>query len=121
MRSLPKVCWVIAAPSAEEILRAARQLAPASARFVELRLDYLADPTRGPDIVRELTRARTLVLVTLRSRAAGGRYDGAPETQLHVLEECVRAGATIVDLEVESAEQIRADSLSGLRRSGRLL
>ncbi len=121
MARLPKICWSLAPVSVGEALRLACQTKPAAQRFVELRLDYLADPVQAPDAVRLLRRARIPAIATLRCVPAGGMYAGTLEQQLRILEECGRAGAEILDLEIESAERAGRAAVARLRGPARLL
>lgn len=121
MRKLPRIFWTIAAPSGEEVLAQARAIGPASERFVEVRLDYLADPSRSAALIACLRRARIPVLATLRSTQAGGHYAGSVEEQLRILKEAARAGAQIVDVEIESAEQAGPGPLAAIRHTAELL
>lgn len=121
MRSLPRICWTLAAGTSREVLAAARRIAPAGARFVEVRLDYLADPAESAALISRLRRARIPVLATLRSAAAGGRYEGSLDEQLRILAEAGEAGAEIVDVEVESAERAGRSTLRRIRRAASLM
>lgn len=121
MPGLPRVCWTVGVPTVEEVLRRARGLKPPSARFVEIRLDYLTDPARSADAIRGLKRLKIMTIATLRSVAAGGRFSGSVEHQLAVLGDCGQAGAFIVDLEIESAERAGQRAVAALRKPARLL
>ena len=107
MAQLPRVCITVTGATVEEMLGQARHAAGAS-RFVELRLDYLANPARSPEAVQTVRRARIACIATLRSAAAGGKFEGSAEDQLHILEKAGLAGARLVDLEIESAEHLGA-------------
>lgn len=67
-----------------------------------------------------LSKAGARPIATLRTTAAGGKYGGSVQQQIELLRECGKAGAAIIDLEVESAEQ--ADSvLNSLPTAAQLL
>ena len=121
MAHFPRVCWTLSAATARAVLASARRIRPLSARFVEVRLDYLTNPEQGPQIIKALGRSRIPAIATLRSAAAGGRYPGSLEGQLRILQACATAGASIVDLEIESAEQAGPAAVAGLGRDARLL
>ena len=121
MPHFPRVCWTLAAASAEGALACARRIRPPSARFVEVRLDYLANPEQGPQVMQALRRSRILAIATLRTIGAGGKYPGSLEQQLRILQACAKAGADIVDLEIESTEQAGPAAVAGLRRDALLL
>ncbi len=110
----------MAGTTAEELLTRARRAALTS-RFVELRLDYLAQPELSQEVVRNLCRARIPTIATLRSAAAGGNYGGSAEDQLQILESTAQAGASLIDLEIESAEHLGVQAVRHLRRSAPLM
>ena len=116
MQHFPRVCWTLAAATAEEILGCARRIRPPSARFVEVRLDYLADAEQGSQVMQALRRSRIPAIATLRTTRAGGKYPGQPGQQLRILQACAEAGASIVDLEIESAERAGPAAVAELRR-----
>ena len=120
MADFPRVCVTVSGGTAEELLARARRAA-LSSRFVELRLDCLGRPERSAEVVRDLRRARVPSIATLRSAAAGGNFGGSAEEQLHILQSAAQAGASLVDLEIESAEHLGAQAVRSLRRSTRLL
>ncbi len=111
----------MAAATPEEVLARARKVRPQSARFVEVRLDYLEDPRQGPRLFQALRRSRVQAIATLRSKAAGGCYAGTLEEQLRLLAACGNAGAAMLDLEIESAEQAGHMAVAQLRRPAHLL
>lgn len=119
MKTLPRVCWTIAAERAGEVMAQVRSTP--GVRFVELRADYLLDPDEAPGIIRKLRRMRIEVLVTLRSLAAGGRYAGGLGEQLGLLTAYGGAGAAAVDLEIESAERAGAAPVAALRDQAALV
>ena len=121
MPHFPRVCWTLAAATAEGVLAHSRQIRPPSARFVEVRLDYLESPEQGPKVMQALRRRRIPAIATLRTTVAGGKYSGSLEEQLRILQACGKAGADIVDLEIESAERAGRGAVAQLRRDARLL
>lgn len=111
----------MAAPTVDEMVRRVRQLKPASERFVELRLDHLANPEDSPKAVHSAIRAQARVIATLRSTRAGGNFTGSVAEQLKVLKACAKAGAAIVDLEVESAEEAGKHAVEDMHGRAQLL
>src|ERR1700752_3121195 len=93
-----------------------RQLRAAarSSRCCELRLDWLAGRKNLEQALRALPSAllqsrrhrKLTVIVTLRRRAAGGRFGGAQTEQIRYLLQAVAAGCDWCDLEIESAEKL---------------
>jgi len=114
------MCWTLAAGTGKEVLARAAKL-EAAGRFVEVRLDYLADPGESAALIGRLRRGRASVLATLRSAAAGGRFQGSLDEQLRILAEAGEAGAEIVDVEVETAERAGAPALRRIRRAAALM
>ncbi len=121
MRHFPPICWTVAVSTVEEVLARARRVKPQWARFLELRLDYLTDAEQGPQAIRPLRSSRIQTIATLRSAPAGGKYGGSIEEQLRILKACGKAGAEIVDLEIESAERAGRAAVRELRGPAFLL
>lgn len=123
--SLPKVCVTVAGRSLRELTAFAKNEAKHFG-FVELRLDYLsADALRDlaglTRLVSGLRKSRIELIATLRSAAAGGEFGGSAEEQLEILETVAGAGASLVDLEVESAEHLGQATVRGLGKLAPLM
>jgi 3-dehydroquinate dehydratase/shikimate dehydrogenase len=127
--SLPRVCVTVAGRNLRELGVYARKEARHFGRtlgFVELRLDYLSaaalrDFAGITKLIRELRKQHVAVIATLRSAAAGGQFAGSAEEQLAVLEVAARAGASLVDLEVESAEHLGREVVRRLHKLAPLM
>jgi 3-dehydroquinate dehydratase/shikimate dehydrogenase len=122
-----KICGVVAAESAGEMIR---QLARAlkSTRTVELRLDWLREDLEIVKFLARLARAteekaagfaRTTLIATCRRREGGGRYRGTIAQQLVHLAEALRAGCEWYDLEIESAARCPRELVDVLLGEGR--
>ena len=122
-----KICGVVAAESAGEMIR---QLARAlkSTRTVELRLDWLREDLEIVKFLARLAKAteekaaglsRATLIATCRRREGGGRYRGTIAQQLVHLAEALRAGCEWYDLEIESAERCPRELLDVLLGEGR--
>jgi 3-dehydroquinate dehydratase/shikimate dehydrogenase len=83
-----------------EIQEAAKQ----GARFIELRLDFLA---RAPDFKRLLANKSCPLVATVRRPADGGRWSGSEEARLMLLRQATVAGFDWVDLETDVADSMR--------------
>ncbi|MCL6545032.1 MAG: shikimate dehydrogenase [Bryobacteraceae bacterium] len=105
-KSLPRICIALGCKEPDELLRQARSQAEAGETFFEFRLDYLRDPACGPAAIADFLREQpgAQVLATCRRRQNQGRFNGSVEEQIRVLEAASRAGAALLDLEIESAE-----------------
>ncbi len=121
-----KLCIAIqAATPAEMMERAAKALK--QAKFLELRLDSLAQPGTVLSAVEDfLAEHRDVTAIaTCRRKTHGGNFPGSLTAELENLLKAAQAGCQIVDLEVESAEEATAAQLSkfrdGLREVGTAL
>ena len=106
MRSFPRICIALGLPDVASLLDHARREAEAGETFLEFRLDYLANPARGAEAIREfLERFPDCILVaTCRRHQNRGKFNGSIEEQLAVLDVAVRHGVHAIDVEIETAE-----------------
>ena len=76
-------------------------------RLLELRIDMLADPRSGPEIIGRVRKLHpeVTVLATCRLAENGGGFSGSITRQLAILRDSVKAGAGLVDVEIETIEQ----------------
>src|SRR5579872_7021357 len=81
-----------------------RALADRGAELVELRLDWLS---HTPDLSRLLKDRPTPVVVTCRREEDKGHWKGNEEQRLTLLRAAIVAGAEYVDLEHDTASQLR--------------
>src|SRR2546421_11932974 len=75
MQKGAKLCATIAAPDIKTLMGEARRALAEGADLVELRLDYLQ---RGSEeeIVKEISPISNFCILTVRSRAEGGKFRG---------------------------------------------
>jgi 3-dehydroquinate dehydratase / shikimate dehydrogenase len=87
------------------------------ARFLELRLDLLPKPAAALPGIKDLLAANRDVtaIATCRRKAHGGNFAGSLTSELEILQKAAQAGCQIVDLEVESAEELKAAQLAKFR------
>jgi 3-dehydroquinate dehydratase / shikimate dehydrogenase len=85
--------------------------------FLELRFDYLAKPTAVlPDLKAFLNRHREVTAIaTCRRKSYGGQFTGSLNAELELLQKAAETGCQIVDLEIESAEQMTRPQLTKFR------
>ncbi|HEY7313324.1 MAG TPA: type I 3-dehydroquinate dehydratase [Gemmataceae bacterium] len=83
-----------------EIQEAAKQ----GARFIELRLDFLA---KAPDFKRLLDKKPCAMVATVRRPQDGGRWSGTEEARLTLIRQAIVAGFDWVDLETDIADNVR--------------
>jgi 3-dehydroquinate dehydratase/shikimate dehydrogenase len=121
-RSLPRVAIALGFSDPEKLLEHARREVEHGESFLELRLDYLADPAQGLAVIRRLRGdyPDCLVLATCRRRQNRGYFNGSLEEQMRLLMAAVEAGARAVDIEIESAEAC-PDALAAFRGKAELV
>jgi len=85
--------------------------------FIELRLDYLPKPAAAlPELKSFLHRHREVtVIATCRRKSFGGHFAGSLNSELELLQKAAEAGCHIVDLEIESVEQMTRPQLAKVR------
>jgi 3-dehydroquinate dehydratase/shikimate dehydrogenase len=88
--------------------------------FVELRLDSVADPAAMLPSLRKFLQAngKVTTVATCRRRAYGGDFTGSAQEQVAILREAALAGCSLVDMEVETAEELGPTALAQLRAAG---
>lgn len=121
-RSLPRICVALGLPTASQLSRAAEREYKDGNTFLEFRLDYLPDPSAATDLIRAFRKRYpdSYILATCRQKQNQGRFSGSIEQQFAHLENAAQAGATALDLEIESAERAKS-ALPVLRELAPLL
>lgn len=99
-----RVCVVIGRTRHKMVGVELEEAAEDGAKFVELRLDFLA---HAPDLKRLLANKTCPVVATVRRAADGGRWSGTEEARLALLRQCIVGGFDWVDLETDIADKIR--------------
>ena len=119
---LPKVCVAITGTDAAEMLEKAELLARDNP-FLEFRLDYLKSQSAAYPKIRKFldSHSEAIVIATCRRAQNGGKFKGSVAAQLDVLLKCAAAGCQIVDIELESAQALKAGDLDKLRGRAVLL
>jgi len=123
---LGKLCVAVQGESAAELWQRAASLGEES-RFVEFRLDSLAKPAGAlPGLKDFLNRHRDMTAIaTCRRKQNGGKFAGTLTAELDLLTKAAEAGCQVVDLEVESAEEMKPAQMArfraGLRAAGAAL
>jgi 3-dehydroquinate dehydratase/shikimate dehydrogenase len=84
--------------------------------FIELRLDYLAQPLPAMPKMKAFLELHPEVtfIATCRRAVNGGKFRGSVAAQLAVLRKAADCGFPLVDLELQSAEAMKADDLRDL-------
>jgi 3-dehydroquinate dehydratase/shikimate dehydrogenase len=105
--------------SASQLYSAAEREYKDGSTFTEFRLDYLPDPGEGIEALAKFRQSYpdAQILATCRHHSAAGRFKGSLDEQARFLADALRAGSSLVDLEVESAER-RKSAVAELRELG---
>lgn len=108
--NLPRVCVALGFKEPAQVLEHARREITAGESFLEIRADYLASPETAIAVIESLTMDHPdcVLLATCRRQQNHGHYSGSIEEQLRFLSAAADAGARVVDLEIESAEQVKS-------------
>lgn len=117
-----KLCVAVTGSTAAEIVERATAI-NRECHFLEFRLDYLAKPLSGLPVIAEFLAANAVVtaIATCRRFAGGGRFKGTKAAEMEVLGEAAAAGFPLIDLELETAEAVKAAELQSLRSKGAAL
>jgi 3-dehydroquinate dehydratase / shikimate dehydrogenase len=117
-----KVCVAITGDSAAELLERAEALYRDNS-FLEFRLDYLAKPLIALPKLKAFLAGHPEVtaIATCRREANGGKFAGNNAAELEVLQKAAAAGFHLVDVELQTAEQVKPQELEKLRQRGAAL
>src|ERR1700727_789148 len=118
-----KVCVAIIGSTTAEMVDRATE-AMRDSPFLEFRLDYLEKPlTALPKLKQFLAENSSVVtaIATCRRAANGGKFNGTIPAELDVLQKASASGFHLVDLELQTAEAIKATELEKLRARGTAL
>ena len=117
-----KVCVAITGDDAGELLERAQALYRDNS-FLEFRLDYLVKPLAAlPKLKAFLAEHPEITAIaTCRREANGGKFAGNNAAELEVLQKAAAAGFHLVDVELQTAEQVKPQELDKLRQRGAAL
>jgi 3-dehydroquinate dehydratase / shikimate dehydrogenase len=117
-----KICVAIIGDDAAELLQRAEELYRET-RFLEFRLDYLTKPLAAlPKLKAFLAEHPEVTAVaTCRREANGGKFAGSTAAELDVLQKAASSGFHLVDVELQTAEQVKPSELDKLRAQGAAL
>lgn len=119
LMNLPKICVAVAGPTLDAMQATSADLLPVWP-FQEFRLDYLTRPAEHLPALEHLLAANPdlVLLATCRPERSGGRLQGGADDEMRVLLGAAEAGAKLVDLSLESAEELGSSALAALRQAG---
>lgn len=121
--ALPALCVPVVA-STQALLRARSEALRSESLFQELRLDHLHSPlTSLQELVPWIEAQQGVTfLATCRRLRSGGSFAGTVQDELAILQTAAAAGCSLVDLSVESAEELgvfdTAGAIAALRSAG---
>ena len=113
---LPRVCVAVVGEDASNIIDRAESLVRDNP-FLEFRLDYLSNPAAGfPKLKHFLDlHPEATVIATCRRAVNGGKFKGSAAAQLDILTKAAALGFQLVDIELQSAEILKAAELAQLK------
>lgn len=117
-----KVCVAIIGATPAEMIEKAETAARENT-FLEFRLDYLDKPLAAlPKLKTFLAEhGEVTAVATCRRAAAGGKFKGKIADELEILQKAASSGFHLVDVELQTAEAIKAPELEKLRARGAAL
>jgi 3-dehydroquinate dehydratase/shikimate dehydrogenase len=115
---LPRMCVAVIGSSPVELIRNAEAAARDNS-FIELRLDYLRQPTAALDRVQDFLdyHPEVVAIATCRRASNGGKFRRPVASQLDVLLKAAARGCHLVDLELQSALKLKGGQFERLRRA----
>lgn len=119
---ISRVCAAIAASSPEEMIHKAYDAARENP-FLEFRLDYLAKPA---DVIPKIKKflyelGEVTAIATCRRVPNGGKFKGSIHAEIEILRSAIEAGCDLIDIEIETAEEMKAAELEKIRSLGAAL
>jgi 3-dehydroquinate dehydratase / shikimate dehydrogenase len=119
---LPRLCVPVWATNPADLAQKADAVVRENP-FIEFRLDYLPKPLLALPKLKSFVEyhPEALIVITCRRAVNGGRFRGSVASQVEVLAKASSVGAHLVDLELESAAQLKPADFSRLRRSANLI
>lgn len=117
-----KICVAIIGTTVAEMIERAT-LATKETTFLEFRLDYLEKPLLALPKLKNFLTEHTAVtaIATCRRASNGGKFDGAVAAETEILTKAGASGFHIVDLELETAQELKKTEFQKLRDSGAAL
>lgn len=107
--ALPRVCIALGFADPGKLINHAAREVEAGERFLEFRLDFLDTPRQGIVAIEEFltSNPEVTLLATCRRHQNHGRFNGSIDEQLSMLDAAIEAGATAIDIEIETAESAK--------------
>lgn len=117
-----RVCVAIIGSTPAEMVEKASE-AIRENTFIELRLDYLANPMAALPKLKQFLgeRSEVTAIATCRRASTGGKFKGTIAAELEILEKAAASGFHLVDVELQTAEAMKRGQLEKLRSRGAAL
>ncbi|HEY6349964.1 MAG TPA: shikimate dehydrogenase [Candidatus Angelobacter sp.] len=119
---LPRICVPIVASNPTDMVQKADAIVRVNS-FIEFRLDYLSKPSLALQKIKGFVEyhPEVLIVATCRRAAAGGKFRGTIASEIDILVRAANHGCHLVDLEIETAAQLKPSDFNRLRRSANLI
>src|SRR5271169_2287990 len=112
---LPRLCIAVIGTDASSIVERAESLVRDNP-FLEFRLDYLSQPAASLPKLKNFLEMHpeATAIATCRRAVNGGKFKGSVAAELAILLKAADVGFPLVDIELQSAKNLKADQLRGL-------
>ena len=117
-----KVCAAITGATVADMIERAGA-AVKETNFLEFRLDYLDKPLLALPKLKQFLGDHTALtaIATCRRTANGGKFEGTVAAELDILSKAGGSGFHLLDIEIESAEELKKGEFQKLHESGAAL
>ena len=119
---LPPVCAVVVPCRAAELVDKVEEISRENS-FIEIRLDYLPKPGLVlPELKRFFaSRHDVTAIATCRRALNGGHFRGSVASEYAVLLKAAQSGFQLVDVEIETACELKASEVEKLRSAAAII
>lgn len=119
---LPRVCVPVLGKNAGEMIDKAEQIARDNP-FIEFRLDYLPQPSLLLPKLKAFLEynPHVTLIATCRRAKSGGKFKGSVASEVDILVKAAAVGCHMVDLELESALQIKSGDWAKLKKNAAVI
>ncbi|HUR36889.1 MAG TPA: shikimate dehydrogenase [Terriglobales bacterium] len=119
---LPRVCVPVVGKNPAEMVDKA-ELVARDNPFIELRLDYLTQPAALLPKLKPFFEyhPHATLIATCRRVKSGGKFKGSVAAQVDILSKAAAMGCQMVDVELESAAQLKAADWNKLKKNAAVI
>lgn len=119
---MPRICVAVAGSNPAELLEKAEAVARDNP-FVEFRLDYLPTPALALPKIKSFLGSHSYVtaIATCRRALNGGKFKGSVAAEIDLLSKAGAAGCHFVDIELQSANSMKAADFNKLKTNAGLI